>query len=105
MGNEDDFNVGNLTEEEVEDIDSNIEIENTFFSLLARTTKLEVLPIPDEDGFLLSKEDIDLVKKECERQKIKLLYRVSHRTHFTILDPESKLTGIMPMSNPRGFYC
>jgi hypothetical protein len=103
--NDDDFNVSNLTEDEVEDIASSIDIETNFFNLLAKTTKLEVLPIPDEDGFIFSKEDIDLIKKECDRQDIKLLYRVSHRTHASILDPDSKLTGLMPNSNPRGFYC
>ena len=95
----------NLSKEEVEDIESAVEMEFSFFKLLSGTDKVEVLGIPDEDGDVISSEQLSIVQQECKRQNIKLLYRMVHRKYSTIFDPDTKLTGVVPDNNHRGFYC
>jgi hypothetical protein len=92
----------NLTESEIEEIQSSIEIETYFYQLLAGTLELEVLPLPDEE---LTTEDIENIGKECTSRNIKLLYRISHSNYATILNPETGITGIVPDNNPNGFRC
>lgn len=105
MSDFDDESLNNLTKEEVEDIESAVEMEFNFFRLLSGTDKVEIIPIPDEDGDIITPEQLDIVQKECKRQKIKLLYRMVHISHSTIFDPDTKLTGVVPDNNHRGFYC
>lgn len=93
-----------LSPEEQADIESSIEMEIEFFRLLSGTEKIEVVPIPDPDGDILDPEQLKLIQQECKRQNLRLLYRIGHKTHSTIFDPKTKLTGVVP-DNHRGFYC
>ena len=92
----------NLTPEEIEDIESSIEIETSFYHILAGTLELEVLPLPDED---LTTDDIMGIREECRNRNIKLLYRISHKNYATILNPETGVTGVVPEFSPNGFSC
>ena len=98
-------NDNDLTTFEKADMETTIEMEINFYKILAKTTKIEVLSIPDEDGIIISPDELKLVQQECKKQKIKLLYRMIHSNHSTIFDPDTKLTGILPDDNHRGFYC
>jgi hypothetical protein len=98
----DDDNYGvDLTEEDIE----NIAFETMFYELLSNTLDVQIIPIPDFDGFIIPEEDLEIIKKECKKANIKLLYRVSHGKIATILDPKTLKIGVMPEFNLIGFPC
>jgi hypothetical protein len=90
-----------LTEEDIE----NIEFEQVFYTLLAGTENLEIIPIPDEDGFVIDNKELKLIQNECSIRGIKLLYRISHGKTATIFDPVLLKIGVVPEFNLLGFSC
>jgi len=96
-----------MTEDSMEE---DIEFINSFFMAVAGTENYEIVPIPDENGEIVSAKDLKLLEKECKKLNLKLIYRVSHirlgeRNVATVLDPISKITGVMPDFNGIGFPC
>ena len=97
---EDDYGI-DLTEEDIE----NLAFEQLFYELLSGTNAIQVLPIPDFDGYIVTPEDIKQIQLECNKAKIKLLYRVSHGKVATIFDPKTFKIGVIPEFNLVGFPC
>jgi len=86
--------------------DMDMEFELLFYEVLNGTIEnLEVLPLPDFDGIILSNEEIKAVKEECDKAGLRLMYRISHGRVATILNRDTKYTGIVPENNSDGFYC
>ena len=82
-----------------------IEFERNFYSYLVNDTNFEVIPIPDENGKFLSKEEKKLITKEAARLGIKLIYRVSHGKIATVFSPYTLKVGVMPDTDSKGFTC
>lgn len=97
---DDDYGV-DLTEEDIE----NIQFEQLFYELIAGTSLIEVLPIPDVDGSVMSSEDLQSLQEECKKRKITVLYRISHGKVATIFDPKSLKVGVVPEFSFIGFPC
>jgi hypothetical protein len=97
---EDDYGV-DLTEDDIE----NIAFESLFYELLTGTTEIQVVPMPDIDGFIIPEEDLKIIKNECIKAEIKLIYRISHGKVATIFDPKTLKTGVIPEFNLIGFPC
>ena len=55
------------------------EFNSKFFEHLAGTEKYEIIPTVMDDGSLLTKEQYALVKTECSRLGLKVLYEISLR--------------------------
>lgn len=66
-----------LTEAQYEKLLLDLEdFEEKFYSKLAGSEKYEIIPTVTEEGRLLSKEQLDLLIKECHRLGFRYLYKV-----------------------------
>jgi hypothetical protein len=84
-----------LTDEQysklLEDLDN---FDNGFFSALAETDKYEIVPTTMDDGSVLTKEQYALVKTECSRLGLKVLFQIHFRNGSSILvNPKNLKTG------------
>ncbi len=90
-----------LSEEEyaklMEDLDG---FEEKFLEALAGTPKFEVVPTSTENGSVLKDEHYNLIKRECARHGLKIIYsiEVSPRQQ-TLWCPETMKIGIIDSSN------
>ncbi len=80
-----------LSEEQVAELILELEkFQNSFLSKLARTEKFEVIPTADEDGNVLSEEQLTLIKRELNRLGLTTIYTFDIGTRFTALMCPSK---------------
>lgn len=82
-----------------------IEFELKFYSYIAGTDRFEVMPIPMMDGTMLSPEEKAMIIADCRNKKIELVYRISHGRYATIFCSNTKVVGVVPEDDPRGFPC
>jgi hypothetical protein len=90
---------------DLKEVKSDIDFEEDFYKAVARTDRLQIITLPDSDGYFATPQEIDIIKRQCDRKKLKLLYRISHGKLMTVLDPSTKLTGIVPDSAIKCFVC
>ncbi len=75
----------------LEDLDN---FDNGFFSALAETSKYEIISTTMDDGEVLTKEQYALVKTECSRLGLKVLYQIHFKNGNSIfMNPENLKTG------------
>lgn len=73
--------------EDLEDFD------NKFLSSLADSEVYEVLPTTLENGKPIAKEQIALLKRECDRLGHKALYRIDMQNGILIINPKTMKIG------------
>jgi hypothetical protein len=86
-------------------LEKELNFERKFYSYVGGTDNFEVLLIPDEKGYVPTKEEIDYIEEDARIHKIKVLYRVSHGKFATVFNPETGKVGVMPENNTKGFAC
>jgi hypothetical protein len=85
-----------LTEEEIEQLAEDIEeFQEHFLISLAGTHKFEIIPSTDESGSPLDKKHYSLLKRECSRLGLKILYRIDVGNKTLIVNPENLKIGIL----------
>jgi len=90
-----------LTDEEyaklMEDLDG---FEEKFLEALAGTPKFEVVPTSTDNGAVLSEKHYALIKQECRRHGLKIIYSIDISPKQTTLwCPETMKIGIIDSSN------
>jgi len=90
---------------DLKSLKQDIEFEVLFYETVAKTRKIQVVALPDADGDYATPQELNIIKKQCVRKKLKLLYRISHGQLATVFDPNTMLTGIMPEDSIHGFVC
>jgi hypothetical protein len=69
-----------LTQENYEDLVSQLEdFQNRFLVALAGTDRFEIIPTLNENGNPLTQEQYTLLKTECSRLGLKILYHVQNK--------------------------
>lgn len=85
-----------LTEEDFEQLAEDIEeFQEEFLNRLAGTHKFEIIPSTDESGKPLDKKHYSLLKRECSRLGLKVLYRIDIGNKCIIVDPKTLKIGII----------
>lgn len=64
--------------------------QNTFLMKLAHTDKFEIVPTADDEGNVLSQEQLSLIKRELTRLGLVTVYTFDIGTRFTVLMCPSK---------------
>lgn len=86
-----------LSEEEVtklmEDLDN---FDNSFMSFLADTQSYEIVPTSDDIGNTLNSDHYSLIKKECIRMNVKIIYSIDLGRNTTLLFcPDTNKFGVL----------
>lgn len=72
------------------------EFNDKFLFALAGTDRIEVIPTISEDGRPLTKEQYTLVKNECSRLGLKIIYQIQNPDGTTtFINSENAKIGIM----------
>ena len=75
----------------IEDIDN---FETNFYANLTGTDKYEIIPTVLDDGSHLNREQYALIKAECTRLGLKIIYQIQLRDGTTIfINPENMKIG------------
>lgn len=84
-----------LTEQEFHKLMQDLELfEEQFFMYLAGGEKYEIIPTTMEDGRLVTKEQISLMTRECNRLGAKVLYKIDMRnSDIVLINPKSMKIG------------
>lgn len=84
-----------LTEEEYDKLMVDLEgFEENFLRKLADTDKFEIVPTTDQNGRPYDKEQLTLIKKECLRLGVKILYKIDLSSSVYILfNPQTMKIG------------
>lgn len=69
------------------------EFDNKFFEYLAESPKYEIVPITSEEGLILTKEQIALVQRECNRLGLNVLYRIEEHNAIVMINPHTMKIG------------
>lgn len=89
----------------MEHLEKEFEFEKAFYIAVTGTEKFDIIPIPDESGYVPTSKELKLIQLEYDRQGIKVLFRISHGKYATVYDPETGKIGMMPEGNSKGFFC
>lgn len=85
-----------LTEEEIEQLAEDIEeFQEEFLRLLAGTHKFEIIPTVDDSGRPLNKKHYSMLRKECNRLGLTILYRLDVGNQTLIINPRELKIGII----------
>lgn len=86
-----------LSEAEIEQLMDDLEnFDNSFLSFLAGTQSYEVVPTSDDMGNNLQDKHYELIKKECNRMNVKIIYSVDLGKNITLLFcPDTKKFGVV----------
>lgn len=83
-----------LSQEEFDKLIGDLnEFDNKFYEYLAESPKYEVIPTSDEEGILLTKEQLALVQRECNRLGFKILYMVNDPNAIVMINPKTLKIG------------
>lgn len=83
-----------LTQEEFDKLTGDLsEFDNKFFEYLAESPKYEIVPTISEEGIYLTKEQIALVQRECNRLGFKVLYRIDEPHVIMMINPKTLKIG------------
>ena len=94
-----------VDKETLDNLKKEAKFEYNFYKYICNSNNFEVIPVPDEKGKIITKEEIKYFEDIAKKEKIKLLYRISHGTFATVFDPKTGRVGVMPESNDKGFTC
>lgn len=89
----------------LEDDQENIIFEQQIYQVISKTNKIYIVPFPDSEGRYLKTKELNSIRKYCSKEKLKILFRVSHGKTATLLDSETHLTGLIPNIDVYGFFC
>ena len=84
---------------------NDIEFEMAFFSYIADSREFDIIPIPYEDGTVITSEDYHKILEEAKKNKIAILLRISNGETAIVLNPVTGKSGVVPENNASGFYC
>ena len=85
-----------LTEEEMDKLVEDIEgFQDSFLKILAGTHKYEIIPSTDEAGRPLDKKHYSLLRSECSRLGLKILYKIDVGNKTVIINPRTLKIGII----------
>src|SRR5574343_318745 len=75
-----------LSEEEYDKLVTDIEnFDENFYRTIANSDTYEIIPTTTEDGRYLSKEQLSLLVKECQRLGLRYVYKVDLNSSVTLL--------------------
>lgn len=75
-----------LSEEQYDKLMNDLaEFEESFLRILADTDKFEIISAVNENGQLYSKEQLTLIRKECLRLGLTVLYKIDLSSSVYIL--------------------
>ena len=87
-----------LTEEQYSEIMEGLdEFENTFLNNLAGTSNYEVIPTSDEMGEGLTDKHYSLIKKECSKYGLQVIYSIEQQKQIVLFCPKTMKTGVILM--------
>lgn len=91
----DEFKEVELTEEEYEKLMSDLAMfDENFVQALAETDKYEIVSTVDQNGNYYTKEQLTLVKNECLRLGVKILYKIEiNSTVYILFNPKTMKIG------------
>lgn len=85
-----------LTEEQYEELmESLSEFQDQFLEHLAGSSQYEIIPSTDERGNPFSEKQLEMVRRECKRLGVKVLYTISFGKHTVIFNPDTLKTSII----------
>lgn len=94
-----------LGSDEMEQVKEEFEFEISFYSTIAKTEAFEIIPIPDDRGYVPTAKELKLIQLECKKMGVGLLYRLHLGKHAIIYNPKDlERIGVMPV-NSEGFHC
>jgi len=80
-----------LTQEQMAQLMVDLDtFQHKFLSILAMSDKFEIVPTADDDGNILSQEQLSLIKRELNRLGLATVYTFNVGTRFTVLMCPSK---------------
>jgi hypothetical protein len=91
--------------QDMEQVEKEFDFERAFYIAVTGTEIFDVIPIPDDSGYIPTAKELKLIQLEYNRQKMKVIFRISHGKHATVYDPDTGKIGIMPEGNSKGFFC
>ena len=71
------------------------QFENAVYLALTGTDRFDIIPTTDPSGRLLSKEQLSLIKQECLRLGVKVIYRVELENSILLVNPENMKIGYL----------
>jgi len=75
-----------LTQEQMAQLMVDLDtFQHKFLSILAMSDKFEIVPTADDDGNILSQEQLSLIKRELNRLGLATVYTFNVGTRFTVL--------------------
>ena len=92
-------------ENDMEQVEKEFEYEKAFYQAVTGKELFDVIPIPDESGYIPTAKELKLIQLEYKRQNIKVLFRISHGKYATVYDSETGKIGMMPEGDSKGFFC
>lgn len=93
-----------VNQELIDLLEEEIEFERQFYRSVCDTDDFQVILIPDESGYIPTREEIVFIEADASQKGIKSLYRISHGNFASIFDPETGKIGIISENN-KGFAC
>lgn len=81
------------------------EFERSFYEIVAGCKNLEVIPLNDAEGNIISLKQLDSIESRCFKNNLKRLFRVTDGKYQIIFDVETHLVGIKPEKEEDAFYC
>lgn len=88
-----------LTAEQYEDLSEQLDdFHESFLSFLAGTAKFELIPTTDESGQPIPEKNLELIRRECARLGLKVLYTVDCGKHTLVINPDTMKIAVVQES-------
>lgn len=85
-----------LSEEEMSQrVKDEAGFEQDFLTSLSGTENMEIIPTMDENGETLDAKQLQLIKQECTRMGLKVIYRIDYSNKIVLFNPEDMKTGVI----------
>lgn len=84
---------------------NDLEFEIGFYAYIAESDKFDVVPVPYEDGYVITSEDYQKMMAEAEAEGITILFRLQNGKTAIVINSKTGKQGIVPENNVHGFEC
>lgn len=84
---------------------SDVEFEMAFFSYIADSKDFDIIPIPYDDGYVLTGDEFEMRMKDAKKNNIAILLRIDNGLTAVVLNPVTGKFGVVPNDNTSGFLC
>lgn len=85
----------NLSNEDIM-VKEELEFQTTFYQTVAGCDNVEVVPINDIHGNMISVKQLERIESRCMKNHLRMIYKVSNGKFSTVLGVDTKKVGIMP---------